>query len=207
MLGGYNIFGSGAYATKTFTNLPPFFKVRVWFRFYKIDTWDSEVLRVHENSDLKHTTSSYDNKASIYTDNQCGGNDNEKSDSIALEFDLNTITSVSIKIDSNLNSLATIESWGFSDFAMSVLRCNPTCLTCTSETSTACQTCYTHATKQPDNSCQCDDNYYAVMSNPCESSPCTVCTSCYTGCRKCTGGGENECQSCVTGNIRYQYKY
>ena len=103
MLGGYNIFGLDAYATKSFTNLPPFFRVRVWFRFYKIDTWESEVLRVYESSVLKHTSSSYENNESFYTDSQCGGDENEKSDSIVLEFDRDSVTSLSIKIDSNIN--------------------------------------------------------------------------------------------------------
>lgn len=200
------MFGSEAYATKSFLNLPPFFLVRIWFKLYKIDTWDDEVLRVYENSILRHTSSQYDPKSSRYTSNQCGGNDNEKSETIALEFDLTTTTNLIVKIDSNLNSLPNEESWGFSDFAISVLRCHSTCKTCSGETSTDCNECYPHATKQGDSSCLCDDTYYAVSSNPCVTSICTVCTSCYTGCRKCTGSGEYDCQSCVSGIYNILFK-
>lgn len=200
MLGGYNNFVSGSSSTKSFTNLPPFFKVRIWFRFYKIDSWDSEVLRVYESSNLKFTSSPFDIESNMYTGSQCGGKfDNEKSETIFFEFDENLFTTLTIKIDSSLNG-------GFSHFAISVLQCHATCKTCSSETAFACLSCYSHATKKIDNSCLCDETYYAVSIYHCITSICTVCTPCYSGCEICTGGKISDCQRCVTGKyIPYIY--
>ena len=39
MLGGYNVFGIGAYAEKTFTALPPHTGIRIRFTFTRIDAW------------------------------------------------------------------------------------------------------------------------------------------------------------------------
>ena len=42
MLGGFNVFGTGAYVERTFTNLPSHTKIRIQATFYKIDSWDGE---------------------------------------------------------------------------------------------------------------------------------------------------------------------
>ena len=49
MLGGYNVFGSGAYVEKTFdlSGAPPHSVVRVELDFHKIDSWDNEWARLY----------------------------------------------------------------------------------------------------------------------------------------------------------------
>lgn len=199
MLGGYGVFGTGAYAYKTFSNIPPFFKVRVWFKLYKIDSWDGKFLRIFESSILKHTTSSSDESPNKYTGNQCGKQDDEKSEVIYFEFDGASTPNLTIKIESKSESVTDELAWGFSDFAISVIRCHSTCRICTSEAQNSCESCYDHATIQAGNICLCDETYYEVTSNPCTTSICTVCKPCYAGCKKCTGGGIMECQSCIEG--------
>eukprot|EP00966_Prymnesium_polylepis_P043290 1004721-Prymnesium_polylepis.2 len=39
MLGGYNVFGPGAYAEKTFGALPPHTGIRIQFTFTRVDAW------------------------------------------------------------------------------------------------------------------------------------------------------------------------
>jgi hypothetical protein len=131
MLGGYSNFGSGSFASKSFDSLPPFFKVRILIRIYKIDRWDSEVLNVYMNSALIFKSSPLDVFMSVYTGDQCGNTANEKSESIFMEFDVNQVTSLTIKIETNLDQENTDESWGFSAFALSVLRCGAGCKICT----------------------------------------------------------------------------
>lgn len=46
MFGGYNNFGKGTTITKTFTGLGVHDFVRVAFRFYFVDSWDNESLKV-----------------------------------------------------------------------------------------------------------------------------------------------------------------
>lgn len=41
MIGGYNVFGKGASAEKTF-NVPPHKRLRIEATVYKIDSWDNE---------------------------------------------------------------------------------------------------------------------------------------------------------------------
>ena len=203
MLGGYNIFGTGAYATKNYNNLPPHFRVRIWFRFYKIDSWDSENLLVSVNNVQKFSSDAFISSDSMYTGSQCGQSWQEESTMLALEFNQDSVLSLDVKLHSGIDGGPTDESWGFSHFAISVLKCDHTCKTCSNENANGCLTCYQYATKQTDNTCLCDDTYYAVTQSSCQISICTVCTSCYTGCRKCTGSGISDCQSCISGEFLF----
>ena len=49
MLGGFNVFGKGAYAKKNFSDLPKHNKAVISFRFFKIDSWDGEAFIVKVN--------------------------------------------------------------------------------------------------------------------------------------------------------------
>jgi hypothetical protein len=207
MLGGYNIYGVGAYASKVYNNLPPYFRLRIWFRFYKIDSWDSENLYVSVNNVQKYSSIAFLFSDNMYTGDQCGWGFGDQSTMISLEYDEDSVLSIEVKLSSNLNTAATEESWGFSHFAISVLICNPTCKTCSNENANGCKTCYPHATKQADSTCSCDDTYYAVTASICSTSICTVCTSCFTGCRKCTSSANTDCQSCVTGFLLHIYMF
>lgn len=42
-MGGYSVFGKGASATKTLTELPSHDMLRVRLQFWKIDSWDTEM--------------------------------------------------------------------------------------------------------------------------------------------------------------------
>ena len=45
-LGGYGVFGAGAYAEKTLTDLPPHSAMRLLVRIQKIDKWEGEKMQV-----------------------------------------------------------------------------------------------------------------------------------------------------------------
>lgn len=180
---------TNAYATKTYTNLPPFHRVRIWFRFIKIDTWEypNEFLKIDVNSNVKATIGPFDYCKHQYTGSQCGNavppENRETTEFVTIELDDNTLTSLNIKIYSNLDQAANYESWAFTQFTMSLFTCHPTCKTCSigNSNSNGCLTCYDHATKQADNTCVCDAFYTTITSNPCTASPCTTCLLCTTG--------------------------
>jgi hypothetical protein len=147
-------------------------------------------MKVDVNSNLKATIGPFDPCKHQYTGSQCGikppPENREHTEFVTIEFDDNTITSLNIKLYTNLDQAANDESWAFTQFTVSFLACNPTCKTCSigNSNSNGCLTCYDHATKQADNTCVCDANYFAITSNPCTASPCTICFSCPTGSNK-----------------------
>ena len=53
MLGGYGVFGKGATAEKTFTNLKPHNKLKITFTYFAIDTWDKEYMRLNVDGKLR----------------------------------------------------------------------------------------------------------------------------------------------------------
>ncbi len=168
-------------------------------RYIKIDSWDAETARVdiNNNNRINRVVQWYDG---FLFGNQCGLSDyNDWGFYLELESssDKNAVT-FPIKIYAGLNGLAD-EWWGFSDFYLAVLRCHESCKTCTGSNANQCDGCYTNASLQPDNTCSCDDTFYAVPISPCTVSTCTTCTSCFNGCRKCTGFLITECQSCISG--------
>ena len=173
-------------ATKTFTDIPPFRQIRIWFRFIKIDTWEydgtPEYLRVDVNGVLRKSMGLYDHCRHQYTGNQCGSapdtENREHTEFVTIDITDNTMTSLTVRIYSNLDQAANDESWAFTQFSISTYPCHPTCKTCSTTDSNVCLSCYTSATKQADNTCTCDVSYTTLTSNPCTSSPCTVCLLC-----------------------------
>ncbi len=189
LIGWYLESQINAFATKTYNNVPPFHRIRIWFRLIKIDMWEhpNEFLKVDVNSILRANIGPFDGCKHQYIGNQCGlraaPENREHTEFVTIEFDDNTLTSLNVKLYSNLNEAANDESWAFTQFSISFLACHPTCKTCSIGNSNAngCLTCYNDATKQADNTCVCNANYITITSSPCTISPCTTCLLCTTG--------------------------
>lgn len=49
IFGGFNLFGANAKVSRTYQNLPPHYKAKVTFNFWKIDSWNSESFRFEVN--------------------------------------------------------------------------------------------------------------------------------------------------------------
>lgn len=56
IFGGYKVFGSNAKVTRTYNNLPPHYKAKISFNFWKIDSWNSETFRLEVNGKQIVTT-------------------------------------------------------------------------------------------------------------------------------------------------------
>ena len=52
LVGGYNAFGSKAKMSKSYTDLPPHYKVRVAISVYTIDSWDDEQFEIYADGRL-----------------------------------------------------------------------------------------------------------------------------------------------------------
>jgi hypothetical protein len=116
MMGGYNIFGSGAYTQKTISNLPAGTYI-IAFNYYHVDSWDGESGRAFWNGSQiwsrAHTTSG---------DQICGGS---WGDSVGLNYGMTYVVvnhtggDATLKFDSTLDQGATDESWGVNNISVS----------------------------------------------------------------------------------------
>eukprot|EP00966_Prymnesium_polylepis_P142725 3295103-Prymnesium_polylepis.2 len=52
MLGGYGVFGAGAYVEKTVTGMDSHFTLRIQFTFFKIDYWEGFAVLVYVDGAL-----------------------------------------------------------------------------------------------------------------------------------------------------------
>ena len=194
-------FGSSAFASKAFSNLPPHYKKRILIRFIKIDNWDSEnaILYIDDVEVKRVSFASADDW--IYGDH-CGMSTFPETSKIIFQETTSKTLSTTIKISSDLNEASSNEAWGFQDFYLAVLRCDGTCKSClTSSSASDCDSCYEFATLQADKSCKCNDGYYAFTSSPCVTSICTKCNACSTGCKICTASTSTTCTTCFSGNL------
>ena len=120
MLGGYGIFGSGAYVQKTFglSGAPAYSEVRVQLNFVKIDTWDGESAYLRLNGELVWSQSFVGSGGGS---EQCGGT-GMKEQLVPVDAVLHGISasSVTVRVDTDLDSAATGEAWGIQDVRVSV---------------------------------------------------------------------------------------
>ena len=113
MLGGYNVFGNGAYAQKTFdlSQAPPHSLVRVEFDFHKIDTWDSEVAQIYLDGELSMTSRTFAGATGL---GRCGSfatNHHDHREALAAQIS-STAASVLVRVTSTLNEGPNNEAWG-----------------------------------------------------------------------------------------------
>eukprot|EP00759_Apiculatamorpha_spiralis_P009384 PhF_6_TR15991/c1_g1_i1/m.25091 len=112
MLGGYNMFGTGATITRQF-QLPAHKRLRIKARVLSIDTWDGEAFLVHVDGALALTT--YRGGQCFYT--QCG----QSTADCFIDIDFNiphTADTASIRFSSRLDQDAADESWGLMNYAL-----------------------------------------------------------------------------------------
>jgi hypothetical protein len=108
---------------KTFSNLLPFFELRISFRFIKIDSWDSEVLNLLVNG-LQVTSSQFLTYDNFLVGNQCGFVFYPEMERVitgrVTSSSVNFANSVIIRIGAQLNSPPDDESWGIADFTLCI---------------------------------------------------------------------------------------
>ena len=179
--------------------------MRLRVRIIKIDSWDAaeeDLVKIFVNNAWRKASPIVGAYDSGYTGDQCGSAEfPERSTVVDYERNDATISEISIRFECSLKSPPDDESWGFSHFILSLLKCHPTCKTCLSQLETGCLTCYSRASKKTSTNtaaCGCDDGYYAVITDPCFVPVCTVCQPCASGCKTCSGPAETQCSSCFT---------
>ena len=109
MLGGYNVFGSGAYIEKTFdlSDAPPHGLVRVEVMFVAIDSWDWEDAQVLVDGNLVAS-----HQIRYGGSNQCGGSWGDYGPVELAAVVTTSAVNLPVRITSTVNQGASDESWG-----------------------------------------------------------------------------------------------
>ncbi|KAL4508005.1 hypothetical protein ABPG72_021378 [Tetrahymena utriculariae] len=195
ILGGYGCFGVGATATQTFL-IAHHWQVNVQIKFWMLDSWDYESLVVDLGdlhiSQLRQLSSGYQ---------ICGAFWNDEIRDVSVTKQNHYERNIQVVFSSNLDQDPTDESWGITDFTISVEPCNPTCNRCQGQDAFLCMDCWPNAqfiTYQNGlGFCQCNDGFYNVSKNvPCLDPICSQCFPCDNTCESCSAGDQYSCISC-----------
>ena len=202
-LGGSGILGSGNFFEITVSGKPQHYKIRIKFKFLKIDSWSGHNGEIYVDgviqniNELKSISSS---SGSLNFGNQCGGSDPE--DVINIDYEMtHKLMPFTVKFTSNLDGTSTTKSWAIRNLIIGLYKCDYSCATCSGSSATECLTCYPNAEKVG-GLCVCKTTFYAEVVTPtCTSDICTVCKSCSVGCNTCTSG--TDCAACSSSYFLY----
>ncbi|KAL4464823.1 hypothetical protein ABPG74_011384 [Tetrahymena malaccensis] len=204
ILGGYGCFGTGATATQTFL-IAHHWQVNVKIRFWMIDSWDTESLVVDLGdlhiSQVRQYSSGYQICGDPYW--------NDEVRDVSVTKQNHYERNIQVRFGTNLDQDAWDESWGITDFTISVEPCNPTCNRCQGQDAFLCMDCWPNAQfivyKNSLGFCQCNDGFYTVSKNvPCLDPICSQCLPCNSTCETCSAGDQYSCISCKP-NLYKQY--
>lgn len=117
-------------------SLPPHYLVKVQFNFIKIGTWENESFLLYlDGYEIYRRTFLHSDGTKV-----CGVNNNWKEEivlvSVMREHNAATLL---IVMQTTLNQHANDESWGITDFVVSIEECPLGCVTCTSSNPESCQ--------------------------------------------------------------------
>ncbi|CAK59325.1 unnamed protein product (macronuclear) [Paramecium tetraurelia] len=128
LFGGFNILGAGASVSKIIS-LPAHFKVRVSLEFWKIDSWDEEILYIILDNNVT-TDHWYWSTGDMICGNVPYWSEwKEVQKNFSIEFKHNQPT-LAVIITTTLDEVPLTESWGFRNFKVDVLYCAPGCIIC-----------------------------------------------------------------------------
>lgn len=186
IFGGYDVFGDGYWATKTFTHLPAHTGVEVDLSIAFVDSWD-----YGEYFFVKVDSTTIISKENVFVNNPlnlCGGKWADNLDtSIISGSTAHTLSTMTVKFDSTLNQALYDESWGIKNLKIYLITsCPIECITCSGS---SCLTCPSFS-KLSGSTCICMNNFYMV------SSPYTRCQKCDLSCKTCNSGTSSSCTSC-----------
>ncbi|CAK60849.1 unnamed protein product (macronuclear) [Paramecium tetraurelia] len=136
LFGGFNAFGTGA-AVSNLIPLDPHFKIRVTFQFWKIDSWDNEIVYYILGDNVQQRSWFWSSGNSI-----CGNTDYQsewKEVIVEEKFEfLHQEPTLAVIIKTTLDESPNNESWGFRNFIVEVVLCSPGCLSCSNDTPDEC---------------------------------------------------------------------
>ena len=182
--------GNG-YLQRTLTGLTPHYKARIKVRIFKIDTWGGSSIQITVDSNSlpnQLLTTLQDSDDQLFFGNICEGANNE--DIIQIDQDFSHFSSTLVY------KISGAYTFGVRNLKILIYKCDYTCKSCSEAAATKCTECYDHATLSS-GSCACDDGYLVATTTPCDLAVCSVCNSCWLGCKKCTGLTATECTSCL----------
>ncbi|CAD8128067.1 unnamed protein product [Paramecium sonneborni] len=133
LFGGFNAFGTGTKVSKLIS-LPSHFKLKVSLQFWKIDSWDGELLYLFLDDYVYIGTWG---NGGVQT---CGNTNyywREVQENLEFVFEHKQPT-LSIIMTSTLNEAINNESWGFRDFKVEYIKCSPGCIMCNDDTPDEC---------------------------------------------------------------------
>lgn len=122
ILGGYNLFGAGAYSSRTIALSGTQTSVDIAFRIYKFDTWDAENFHLYVDGGLEFSRTFYQYFAgpdeTVFHE-PGGAYDNMDSFVDVLVSYATTASSITVAFTSTLNQNPADESWGIDNFVLS----------------------------------------------------------------------------------------
>lgn len=198
-MGGRNCFEFESSINKVYSNLKPHYAIRISFYFIKIDVWNENGIFLVIDGII-----SFSKIFSRIGDPEnfiCGQTDESEARRIV---DL-TVTHQknSAEINIHPNSInPVVASWGISDFSFILLICHESCLTCSGNLASNCKSCETNAALIT-NRCVCNPGFYAMSSNLCLVTICSICAPCESSCKTCDGQEKFDCLSCESPSFLY----
>lgn len=200
ILGGPGKTGENSAISKSFTNFPPYYRMRIMLRILKGDSWDlNDNLNffLDQNKITATTSEAFQN---IFYGNQCGGKWREDEEFLIYDNtnDIRSKFSFTIKlIAETFNEDVNNESFGLQDVIILFFVCQPLCKTCSNFNS--CTICINFATLK-NGQCICNNGYYNLTYS-CSNSICSECKVCSRECSSCYGASSSECSSCQSGSL------
>ena len=205
IIGGYNNFGGGASAKKTYTGLPGHYSVNIQFDAYFLDTWDpGEYYRL-----MVDGVNRYEKEHKFGEDggttNICGWYPADWVTTVNTGTFLHNSTTIELRFTATINDLATNEAFGFKNIQITVDGpCTAACAACFGDDISECYSCndgwYLSGT-----TCvtTCPGGYWRDTS----TNTCQPCYSSGTGpnysCLTCSGGEAENCTSCSNSTFLY----
>ena len=204
IVGGYNNFGSGAYAQRTYSGLTSHNSVILSIRLYFVDSWDGEKMQIYVDDKLVYEE--FWNFQWSGLPSYCGSGSNSWADQVfdrELDPIEHTGSTLKLKITSNLGSGANDESFGFNSVQIRLSNCHYTCYTCSGTGSNQCTSCPVGKYLTSTYTCVSD------CSTPYIKDPTTgKCIKCfqyvsdwnYQTCATCQGPYSTNCLTCTGSN-------
>ena len=204
IIGGYDKFGAGAWAKKTYSGLSAHNKISLEFDAYFIDTWDGgdeKFLVDVDDDNVYHQSHSLSNS----TGDLCGLVVKDLTKTVVIESISHNSTSITLHFHSGLNQPAYDESFGFKNIQITVHLCALACTACFGNSASECYSCadgwYLSGTTCLNS---CPTGYWGNnVTKTCQQCFVNSGSSPYS-CAACsTGANHDQCDSCDDGTYLY----
>jgi hypothetical protein len=141
-LGGPSIFGNGDWIKIEGNSPEKHYKLRIKFKFLKVDTWNGNDGQVYVDNvlqDIIELRNIQANDGASYYGNMCVGTSDPENIYIVDYTMKHEKSSFSIKITTNLDGIKTEKSWGIRELIVGIYSCDSSCQeTCLGGTSVDC---------------------------------------------------------------------